>query len=50
MIQQNIQINDGVCRKECIEIKKLDLKQFDYDQIDDRIEIILAADGTFVCF
>jgi hypothetical protein len=50
VIKENIEINDGVCIKECIQIQKFDWKQLDSDQIDDRIEIILAADGIFVFF
>jgi len=47
VIKQNIEINDGVCMKQCIQIEIFDWKQYDSAQIDDRIEIILAADGIF---
>jgi hypothetical protein len=33
--------------KQCIQIEIFDWKQYDSAQIDDRIEIILAADGIF---
>ena len=35
----------SVCKKECIQIQKFDWKQFDLNEIDNQIEIILAADG-----
>ncbi|CAF4394602.1 unnamed protein product, partial [Adineta steineri] len=44
VIQENININDSICRKECIQIQKIDWKQFNCDEIDNQIEIILAAD------
>ena len=40
-----MEINDDVCTKESLQIQQLDWKQFDSHQIDDGIEIILAADG-----
>jgi predicted nicotinamide N-methyase len=47
VIKQNIEINDSVCKKESIQIQKFDWKQFDSNEIDNQIEIILAADGIF---
>ena len=45
IIKQNIELNDGVCISESIQIQQFDWKKFHSDQIDDRIEIIIAADG-----
>jgi hypothetical protein len=50
VIKQNIEINENVCKKECIQIQKFDWKQFDSNEIDNQIEIILAADGIFFFF
>jgi predicted nicotinamide N-methyase len=47
VIKTNIEINDDVCKKQCIHIQKFDWKQFNVNQIDNDIEIILAADGIF---
>lgn len=45
VIEQNRQINDDVCNKESLQTQQFDWKQFESNQIDDGIEIILAADG-----
>jgi len=50
VIKQNIEINDDVCKKGCIQIQKFDWKQFHSNEIDNQIEIILAADGIFFFF
>ncbi len=50
VIKTNIEINDDVCKKQCIQIQKFDWKQFNSNEIDDQIEIILAADGIFFFF
>ncbi|CAF1376412.1 unnamed protein product [Rotaria magnacalcarata] len=47
VVRQNIELNDAVCRKECIEIQNFDWKQFNSNEINDRIEIILAADVIY---
>ena len=47
VIKQNIEINDDVCNRERLEIQQFDWKQFNSDQIDNRIEILLAADGNW---
>lgn len=45
VIEENIALNERACRKECIDVQKLDWKRFDDREVDDGIEIILAADG-----
>ncbi len=50
VIKQNIEINENVCKKECIQIQKFDWKQFDSNEIDNQIEIILASVGIFFFF
>ncbi|CAF1321189.1 unnamed protein product [Adineta steineri] len=47
VLQENININDSICRKECIQIQKIDWKQFNCNEIDNQIEIILAADVIY---
>ncbi|CAF3282593.1 unnamed protein product [Rotaria socialis] len=47
VVRQNIELNDAVCRKECIEIQEFDWKQFNLNEIDDRIEIVFAADVIY---
>ncbi len=47
VIKTNIEINDDVCKNRCIQIQKFDWKQFNSNEIDDQIEIILAADGIY---
>lgn len=41
-----METNENMCRKESIRIQKLDWKEYDSHEIDDRIEILLAADGS----
>ncbi len=50
VVKQNIELNDGACKKECIQIQKFDWKQFNTNEIDNQIEIILAADGILLFF
>ena len=38
-------MNDVVCRKERIQVQKFNWKQFNSNEINNHIEIILAADG-----
>ncbi|UJR27860.1 hypothetical protein I4U23_009125 [Adineta vaga] len=47
IIRENMELNDDICQKEKIEIKKFDWKQCDCDKVDDRIEIIIAADVVY---
>ncbi|CAF3793493.1 unnamed protein product [Rotaria sp. Silwood1] len=47
VIKQNIEINNVVCKKECIEIQKFDWKQFNSNEINNHIEIIFAADVIY---
>ncbi|CAF1269654.1 unnamed protein product [Adineta ricciae] len=47
MIRENVRLNEDICRRERIQIEKLNWKQYDCDAIDNEIEIIIAADGIY---
>ncbi|CAF0824088.1 unnamed protein product [Adineta ricciae] len=47
IIRENVRLNEGICRNECVQIEKLNWKQYDCDAIDNEIEIIIAADGIY---
>ena len=44
VVEQNMALNLGVCRKEWIQVENFDWTRYRSDRIDDQIEIVLAAD------